>query len=957
MLGINNLNCKLFLGRDRYGPTNPFAIMLSPYHAMCQPSNPPTCPPTCHPARRSPPTCQPYIVKHFNCIRRIRNRQGFLGRASPWGTRHTPNAAPIVSKVSWIFLLFCLILSANTHAQYQYVKPRFSVPGYSLNIEITSPAELEWIANKLDQFQQVQRIRVAAEVDIARVAHVLSRLDNVDEVVLQQYNGILSDEDLSQLEWLHSLVLYIPSGKEDALLMNKNWAFIPGITLVFDVVPDQYDFFKGWKACKRLNLVAPFNEKEAQVAIDAVALQFPSIQEFGISLDRIYHLPESLKRLGLLQRLNIIDNASWMAQRDITALGDVVMKVGFYKAVQNPTKGNGFTTGDISPLMLHYLSQDPNLLASEKQFLASYFSVVSPAEETGFTDPLAEKVNDFAIPQPILSLQTKAQFPVPITAPLIRDYSDGWYEFYATNKEDRLYVAEGKWAILVPKACMKYADGKDFLGSYRLRVKIMDNIQRQMAYSPPLNLDSNGHNYVLAASMVIDIEAFNGKQMLTLKDGYFIDIRFVGLPSSTSRFYAWKPNAFVPTSENKTTLSRKYSEVSFQADNGKWVNQYNYDYDFSDDTIAAIDFSQFYSGRKTAITQTTINGIKLEERLHTQGFNYLLNPDESKQVIDKFSEFRVARAGEKAKGPEQFSLLRGKALIGVRRFQGKNASQKAVFEMILFDKTESLFPELKPLREYPLAFNTSWPSKEVMDNFFRMHKFWDIDFVQKGLRYFLLLRSSEGLWEIELLQPKTRYLSDVKIAKREQIRFEKLLRQVISIHNQKNHAFEVYQLSQTNKLLTETYSAVLETSFPPKGLVRNAFKIRSLGRFAWAKPMPSDSILSLNIVIADQGLAPIDIAQLLVGFRKPDAIQVLQPIASQQKNREFSVLLDPARVLFFAARHSDGTVYCLGGDAFRKMEIKNHTLFYLPLGAIEDQLFTDESIRKILGIPKNRIGQ
>ncbi len=896
-------------------------------------------------------------MKHFNGIRRNRNLQGFLGLADSWETQRTPNTRPTVSIYSWMVCLFYLILSAQAHAQNQYVKPRFSVPGYSLNIEITSPAELEWIANKLDQFQQVQRIRVAADVDIARVAQVLSRLDNVDEVVLQQYLGILSDEDLSQLEWLHSLVLYIPTGKEDALLMNKNWALIPGITLVFDVVPDQYDFFKGWKACKRLSLVAPFDEKEAQAAVDAVALQFPTIQEFGISLDRIYHLPESLKRMGLLQRLNIIDNASWMAQKDITALGDVVMKVGFHKAVQNPTKGNEFNTGDMTPLMLHYLSQDPNLLTSEKQFLASYFSLISPAEESEFTDPLAEKVNDFAIPQPIVSLQSKSQFPLPITAPLILDYSDGWYEFNATNKEDRLYVAEGKCVIMVPKACMKYVGGKDFSGSYRLRVKIMDNIQRQMAYSPPLSLDSNGQKYVLAASMVIDIEAFVGKQMLTLKDGYFIDIRFVGLPNAASRFYAWKPNAVISSSENKTPSTAKTAKVLFQADNGRWINQYNYDYDFSDDNIAPIDFSQFYSGRKTAITQTTINCIKLEERLHTQGFNYLLNPDESKQVIDKFSEFRVARAGEKAKGSEPFALLRGKALIGVRRFQTKNTLQKSVVEIIVFDKTESLFPELKPLKEYPLAFNTSWPSKEVMDNFFRIHKFWDIDFVQKGIRYFLLLRSSEGLWEIELLQPKTRYLSDVKIAKREQIRFEKLMHQVISIHNQKKQAFDVFQLGQTNKLLTETYAAVLETSLPPKGMVRNAFKIRSLGRFAWAKPMPSDSILSLNIVIADPGLAPIEITQLLVGFRKPDAIQVLQPIASQQKSLEFSVLLDPARVSFFAARHSDGRVYCLNGDAFRKMEIKNLTLFYLPLQAVEEQLFTDESIRRILGIPKNRVGQ
>ena len=131
-------------------------------------------------------------------------------------------------------------------------------------VEITTPADLQFVASNLPNFVQVQRIRVSADIDIARVAAVLGKLDNLEEAVLQRYQGILSDEDLSQLEWLHSLVLYVPDGKEDALLMNKNWSLIPGVTLVFQTVPDDYSFFKDWKACKRISLIAPYNQKEAR---------------------------------------------------------------------------------------------------------------------------------------------------------------------------------------------------------------------------------------------------------------------------------------------------------------------------------------------------------------------------------------------------------------------------------------------------------------------------------------------------------------------------------------------------------------------------------------------------------------------------------------------------------------------------------------------------------------------
>ena len=179
--------------------------------------------------------------------------------------------------------------------QTSYVKPKAAVAGYTMYVEITTPADLQFMASNLQNFAQVQRIRISADIDIARIAAVLGKLDNLEEAVLQRYQGILSDDDLSQLEWLHSLVLYVPDGKEDALLMNKNWSLIPGVTLVFQTVPDDYSFFKDWKACKRIGLIAPFNQKEAVLAIDAVSSFLPNTEELGISLDRLYHLPVGVK--------------------------------------------------------------------------------------------------------------------------------------------------------------------------------------------------------------------------------------------------------------------------------------------------------------------------------------------------------------------------------------------------------------------------------------------------------------------------------------------------------------------------------------------------------------------------------------------------------------------------------------------------------------------------------------
>jgi hypothetical protein len=181
----------------------------------------------------------------------------------------------------------------------------------------------------------------------------------------------------------------------------------------------------------------------------------------------------------------------------------------------------------------------------------------------------------------------------------------------------------------------------------------------------------------------------------------------------------------------------------------------------------------------------------------------------------------------------------------------------------------------------------------------------------------------------------------------------------MALKAQKNHAFDVFQGQQWQKEYQRTSAVALETAGLPKGMVRNDFKIRSLGRFAWASPQAPDSVLSINVVIADQGQAPIDVSQWVMGLKKPDCVQVFtvdqqQGLGSLQ-TREFSLLLDPARVAFFAAKDTEGRIYSLSGDAFRKLEIKTNSLMYLPLQLAPEQQYNDESLRALLNLPKKKV--
>jgi hypothetical protein len=100
------------------------------------------------------------------------------------------------------------------------------------------------------------------------------------------------------------------------------------------------------------------------------------------------------------------------------------------------------------------------------------------------------------------------------------------------------------------------------------------------------------------------------------------------------------------------------------------------------------------------------------------------------------------------------------------------------------------------------------------------------------------------------------------------------------------------------------------------------------------------------------------VSQWVLGLRKPDAVQVFQVseqgMAAGMQTREFALSLDPAKVTFFAAKDTEGRIYTLSGDAFRKLEIKTNSLLYLPLQQAPEQQYTDESLRVLLNLPKKK---
>ena len=143
----------------------------------------------------------------------------------------------------------------------------------------------------IKDFYGVQCIRMDGAVDISECTKIIERLDDVEQVELISFQGQLLNEDLERLDWAGDVLVYVKNGDEQHILNTPYLEKLAFITLVFEVVPEDFNFLKKWR-CRSLKLIAPFVKKEVPMAINACS-QMRNLRDLGISLDRVQDLPPS----------------------------------------------------------------------------------------------------------------------------------------------------------------------------------------------------------------------------------------------------------------------------------------------------------------------------------------------------------------------------------------------------------------------------------------------------------------------------------------------------------------------------------------------------------------------------------------------------------------------------------------------------------------------------------------
>lgn len=808
---------------------------------------------------------------------------------------------------TWLVLTL-LIVAAPAFSQV-FVSPQKATAGVTLAIEIKDAKDLEHLQKNLRKFYGVQRVRVNGTVNISKVAAVLELLDDLQDVQLLKFAGQLTDDDLLKLEWVDNVTLFLQNGKEDEILLNNNLGNLNGLTLIFEVVPDDYYFLDGLSKLHSLTLVAPFVSKEVKTAISKVC-KLKNLQNFGISVDKITDIPIEINCLKNLKTLTIIDNLSWLTERYIDNIP--VLRKNIEYVVNDNTKYLDFyyraNDAELFPWDINHL----NAIYPGARFAPIFYDNGDSSEVASFADFVKLR----SPKNPAFEQYSKDKA-------IMGNLADMGFSFNATNEENRIYYLGKDAAILVPKWCMA---GKDsvFRGEYTLRVKWLNTPARLFAQGQSLEYDSAGRRYQLAPVGVLDIAASAGNEKLKLRDGYFVKVMFLDKIDTTGHFYA------------------------FNSTKNKWDNFYDYDYYFDDSKIVPLDFYSFYNAKKTAKETYGLDRSDMTWRFETQGYYYLLEPNTLKQSLENYGGYWVAPVVDRAPQMGAYTLRRGKNLIGMKKEYVDKKTEEGIVKFQVFDKTALLFPELKAFENYIFEIRTPMNPRDFSAQFIRGNVYNDIRIEQLGSEFYMDLRTDEGYWRLVIQTPAEKYKMSPSKAKWAQAEFVHRYNKYRSLRAQKETAFQKWQSGYQSTAINNAHNTLFNTAIRPKGTVVKEMRLRSLGLFTWATPVQQPDTFSLIIKFTDAGGIPLDVKKAYVAHGNPFSYQTFYA----QDN--YNCLISPTQLQYIACVDSKNRVFVLTATDYKAKAIKNNSLVYLAMNELPSGVKNMKDLEKLLGVNLRR---
>ncbi|MBU6325706.1 MAG: hypothetical protein KJS92_09480, partial [Bacteroidetes bacterium] len=193
-----------------------------------------------------------------------------------------------------LFLIcFFLLCFSTAHAQQDkaYTPVQKAFLNGSDRILLKSEQDVQFLLRNYRRLYGTIAIRVNGRVSLSSLANAVSRLDELLELDLHDWDGNFTPEVMDQLSQVEEFGLFLSDKRNRLSEQLPALGRYRSVRIQFESVPDSLGFLTSLQGVQSLQFIAPFSAAEAGNIIRGSLTRLPSLRKLSISLNRVEDLP------------------------------------------------------------------------------------------------------------------------------------------------------------------------------------------------------------------------------------------------------------------------------------------------------------------------------------------------------------------------------------------------------------------------------------------------------------------------------------------------------------------------------------------------------------------------------------------------------------------------------------------------------------------------------------------
>ncbi len=790
---------------------------------------------------------------------------------------------------NWITIIL-LCLATSLEAQTNDFFSLNDVKKYRFDqLELKNDKEIELFIKNQNQYNFIEAVKINETQLLDELLNVLSNFNDLKEINLLNYSGDFREKTFENCVSIETLHLKINEEKLSQLTFINKMNSLSSLYLYIVGRPDQLNVIRQIKPLKELHIITDLLPKDIQTLLTEVSYQ-PSLQTFGLSIDRITDLPANLKQLKTLSKLVLYDNLAIFANKGIEDLTEEKLKIVF-----------SFNPDIQSAISIVYCSNNDQLVDFEQEHLKKIYNgelFGATTIENDLTEPELKNIIEFKKDfTPVFNPQK--EFIIPYQS--IQSESE---VFVINPKENAVLYSKNGAKIVVPANAFVNPNKEDILSPVYIKISYIGQSIEQLFAGLKFQTKP-----FLSNRYAINIEATSEKSEALLKENYQIKLHLpISKDSAQNYFYDDESNT--------------------------WQNTDFYQQVFAS-SFVPIDFYKIEKEQK-ALNYYLLDSTSFDNRFYSSKHYFLMDKDQDVQLIYKTGKFftDIDRTWTKDYNKDGkflgVRIKKGKNLIKIQKVIPKVRNNERFYFKLLDKSNLLVFTELTTFKKINFNVKIDPTDKRAFDReFVKNIKYFDFRLVyQLGDDFCIIkLKTSDGFKEIKAFITDT----DNEKQKRKQIiAFTKSYNKYNNLLQKRSKEFEINLLKRQDE-----YALFLKDKNTQLNKNNQLFelKVHQLGSFGLFYSKNLEFSTNLIAQYTDERGLPIDVKYLFLIDKRYNSV-----IPIQVGNLNFS----PTETQYIIAIDYQGNLFYATSNDLNIANLTNNSLTYIKLKQLKDNINTVE---------------